>query len=1109
MAQSIESRKWPDLSRVLVVLGWLGMLIFAFHSCTHMVAAGDTWVAMACGRHFVNHGVDTIEPFSANSHEAGPTEHEVKTWPKWAQWITDKVGLDTVKYWHPTGWVNQNWLTHVIFYKLSTTMGSEQDPYYNALVFWKFAIYIIAVVCVYYIGRLLGAGQVLAAVFACFAMFVGRSFLDVRPAGFSNLLVAVYILVLVLATYRNSLYIWLLVPVIVFWCNVHGGYIYAFIMMVPFIGLHLFILLPRRWTISLYSIGLYFVLYALTYKFLSYEHLSGIRPHSPALFSMIVVLAAASVILAAFKRLGNELFYGYHILAGVLVFICLLARFFPAIAPNLTQTGRRFVTEYIRDSQLSFVVVFGVLTTLGVVLSFFKTRLISIGPKGLVHTIAAGGVSFIAMVLFNPFHLTNLTHTFVVSLSKHAERWRDVNEWHPAFEWSNPVGTSFPFVIIIVLGIGVVLLWFWARRLSPQLYKGPKNQQQLHRSRSELLMKLFGTAAAIYACWVVFISCSFLNLSAGDLLISALFVGILLLSIFKSIHFIYLVIPLVLVALQMAAGSKGYLGRYIYPFVLVPGYVISSILASRFSNKVKTRPADIGFVLLAAVICLVLMTLLIDPLKLKSDWSFDRLLSLRRLWRPSYEYSGGGALGYRHLFGVLYALNIAAVIVAVAMPYVRNLFKAVPEGPDPCSQKQDYQLPKIDLVIIVIAALTIYMAIRSRRFIPVAGVVACPVLAALISEMFRTISAAKNHHNRNRFAVSPTPYRLQVALVVAGIAAVLGFGLWWGLKFRWVYLATWPQDAKLNSVFMRMTASHEKPFDACRFMKLNKLEGKMFNYWTEGGCIAFGQEPDPNTGKTPLQLFMDGRAQAAYDRRTYDMWGSIMSGGPVAARLYDNARLRKRKLTSAEYTQIGRWIDKELKRHQVWAVLMPVSRNTKQFLDYMQYTGWQLAFLNRKQRLYVDVKTARGKELFEGILTGKTLYPDEYLENMIKAHTLVLLGKDQNAGKQAFELALKALNQENSQSPVVLLENIGKKFADVRGEVYGALKEYFDDFEKNRKLYANQHGYFHRQANAAKAAMRLRILAKNENNAEQVKFYDEKIREYNREQRALLVTKRW
>ena len=79
---------WP------MIIGWLAMLIFALHACTHMVGAGDTWVALASGRHFINHGVNTVEPFSANSHKAGPTEEDINTWPGWAQWITKKAGLN-------------------------------------------------------------------------------------------------------------------------------------------------------------------------------------------------------------------------------------------------------------------------------------------------------------------------------------------------------------------------------------------------------------------------------------------------------------------------------------------------------------------------------------------------------------------------------------------------------------------------------------------------------------------------------------------------------------------------------------------------------------------------------------------------------------------------------------------------------------------------------------------------------------------------------------------------------------------------------------------------------------------------------------------------------
>ena len=89
-------------------------------------------------------------------------------------------------------------------------------------------------------------------------------------------------------------------------------------------------------------------------------------------------------------------------------------------------------------------------------------------------------------------------------------------------------------------------------------------------------------------------------------------------------------------------------------------------------------------------------------------------------------------------------------------------------------------------------------------------------------------------------------------------------------------------DDERTSIFMRMTASNVKPFDVCQFMRDNKVSGKMFNYWTEGGALAFGQEPDPETGKTPLQLFMDGRAQAAYGYAKFDLWQRWYAGGNLA-----------------------------------------------------------------------------------------------------------------------------------------------------------------------------------------------------------------------------------
>jgi len=976
MAELMANKKRPALSGWPMILGWLAMLIFAFHAGTHMVGAGDTWVALACGRHFINHGVDTVEPFSANSHRPGPTEKEIRTWPKWAQWITDKVGIETVRYWHPTGWVNQNWLTHVIFYWLThlSPFADAETYSFNTLVYWKFAIYVLTVISVYYTGRVLGVNPALSAVFACFAMFVGRSFFDIRPAGFSNLLVAVFLLILVLSTYRNILYIWLIVPLAVFWCNVHGGYIYLFIMLVPFVALN-------------------------------------------------------------------------------------------------------FLT------------------------SFSKKRFVSIGLRGIYHSIAAGVIAFIAMVIFNPFHLTNLTHTFVISISEHAKMWRTVHEWWPGFAWTNPIGTGFPFLILFILSIGSTLFWLFSRHLLPRFLKAPKNELDEQTKLFTILSTIFGCAAAVFVCWLTFICFSFVEADTASLLICAVFVGILLLSIYKSIHFIYLAVLLTLFALWSGdANNEGYTGRYIYPFCLLPAYVILHIFVSMFSKTIKVKPKNIVFVAVTAVAGILLMMVIFNPFKFEPPWNLEQFLHLRRMWRPKYELKN--PLDYSHLFSVLYIVNISSIIIWLMIRSLRRLFGRLPGRIELEAQTDSFELSKIDLTLMVIAALTIYMAYRSRRFIPIAAIAACPIVAMFIDQMSRTISAARNFHKQNYLAVSPMPYRLQIFFTVAGAAAVLFFGTWWGFKFKRVYLDPWPTDPKLNSVFIRMTASHAKPFYACRFIKDNKLKGKMFNYWTEGGFIAWGQEPDEQTGRTPLQLFMDGRAQAAYEPKDYNTWSRIMVGGPVVK----VARIRK---MTPDYAEVGVWIDKQLKKRDVWVVLMPANQFDTPFVKGLEVNqNWALVFLNDKQKLFVDITTPQGKEVFEGVFNGKTLYPDDFSKNLIVAHSMLLFGKEQSVKKQGLDSAIKAFELNPSQTPMREII-FAARFPELRPLVVRFCKNYLDDFTRNENFYAKQHGYLHRVWSALVAIDYLRKVAQARANRDLVRFCDAQKKKYLSEQKPLRERMKW
>jgi len=743
------------------VVLWVGMLLLAFHACTHIVAAGDTWVALACGKHFYNHGIDTVEPFSFNSHKAGPTAETMKlhseelikstsgkkgpvvsikkwwagkaanyeNWPDWLKSFSQRV--------HPTGWINQNWGTHLIYYTLAKSFGSDGQYNYNMLIVWKFTVTFLALICVYKLGRVIGASRYLSAISAGFAMFVGRTFVDVRPAVFSNLLVPLFLLILALTVYRNIRYIWLLVPFTIFWCNVHGGYIYIFIMLVPFIGLNLLTSIPNH-------------------------------------------------------------------------------------------------------------------------------RFVSLGFKGTCHVIYASIATFILSIILNPFHLTNLTHTQIIMFSEHAASWKNVHEWHPAFEWSNRVGTGKPFLVMFIIAWVVLVFWFVARFFKPRI--------------------------------------------AGKL--------------------------------------------------------------RRQVKKTKTE----GF-----------------------EW------------------------------------------------------------------------PKIDLAMLAIVALTVYMAVRSRRFIPIAAAVGCPLIALYIEQAFKMISAGSRFKKDQQLVPAVLPPMFVNIVVIALTVLVITLGTIWSMRFKLVYLDRWADDDKRTSIFMRMTASYMKPFEVCQFINDNKLSGHMFNHWTEGGAVSFGQNPDPETGHIPLKLFMDGRAQAAYDHKTYRLWASIKHGGPTVRR----AAMAGRELTTADYVEIGKWIDQQLKPYDVWVVLMPSTQvydpRYNIFTRGLSSTNnWRVAYLDNLQYLYVNTDTTKGKELINKVITQQAIYPDEFSKLLSTGYNLLFLNDDK-ASLLGFQYIVKALEIDPSETSMRLLIASLKR-SHLRSKAYLQIEKFLADFIANKNTYVERSGYLKRLVAARLAA---------------------------------------
>jgi hypothetical protein len=953
MPELLKEKK-RSLSGWPVVIGFIAMIIFALHSSTHMVGAGDTWVALACGRHFYNHGVDTNEPFSANSHRVGPTAEEIATWPDWAQTIVDKVGIDTVKYWHPTGWVNQNWLTHVIFHWLAYHSPFADGPSlsFNTLVYWKFAVYILAVICIYYSGRVMGAHPALSAAAGCAAMFIGRSFIDIRPAGFSNLMVAVFLLILVLSIYRNYLYIWLLVPATIFWANLHGGYIYIFIMLTPLVAIRILGLVWRSMAVNL------------------------------------EITSATQLIVP---------------LPG---------------------------------------------TTL----------------PALLHTIAAGTFAFFGSIIFNPFHLTNLTHTFQISISANAEGWRNVHEWWPAFRWDNPVGSAFAFLVMMITVIWLIVIWCMCRFLAPKELKGQVSYQT---KQSNVLPYLVGFTAAVVTIWVIMIACSMTDAAkntpqepsiAGSMIISflvnALFAGILWGAVFGNIHVIHLILPFGLFLLFASNNEPGYAGRYIFSFVTVPFYCGLFAIASRISTKPKYSAINIVYVAAASIATILISAAWVNPFKFtKPLWHLEQFL-MSRPWAPLYEANLD--ITYPYYFHVIFAVNLLFIIAWFAVPLVKEMFTNLSAGTPSATDEGEYQKSKIDLAIIVIALMTMYMAFRSRRFIPIAGYVTCPLIAVLLDQIIQACAASKYFRKYGRMGLPKMSKEIGVVIKIAGVLVVLVLGSWWGWRFKYVYIDAWPTETKLTSAFIRMTASGAKPFEACRFITENKMRGNMFNYWTEGGFIAWGQIPDAD-GHTPLQLFMDGRAQAAYNYQSYQMWSEIMAGGPVSQKVM----ARGRNYTPEDYVKIGEWLDNRLKQSKVWVILMPSNQFDTPFVKGIEHNGnWRMVYLDDKQKLYVDISTPRGKEIFEGIENGETLYPEPCYRNILISHNILLFESSPERAEKGLQCAISAFDENQSRTAIQLIQIYYERYAQLRPGIDGYLQNYLTDFKANKKKYLNSNGYY-------------------------------------------------
>jgi len=341
------------------------------------------------------------------------------------------------------------------------------------------------------------------------------------------------------------------------------------------------------------------------------------------------------------------------------------------------------------------------------------------------------------------------------------------------------------------------------------------------------------------------------------------------------------------------------------------------------------------------------------------------------LWRRVNEWAPAIAPGARIGEVVPFFVFLAALVAAVAAT-------AWPGGATPASGARrrgrddaSATAPPLDAAAALLAALAVAMALRSMRFVPLAAVVAAPVLAGALD------AAAHRLHRRpgrSRLAARGLPW----------LAAVLaaGFAAYCGVRWSRAYSEPWPLAARSVTVFERMTAGHRRGPELGDFLRANTIGGRAFGFWEEGGFLAWAQRPEPADGSLPVRLFIDGRAQEAFAGAIVPDYIELAVGGPAGAA----AVAAGRALSGAELAAMAAWTDARMKREGMWLAFIPEERRNEGIARALAASpSWRVVFQDEFHSVLADRNDERGRRLDEHIERGEAVFPGEQARLLTQA----------------------------------------------------------------------------------------------------------------------------
>jgi hypothetical protein len=211
----------------------------------------------------------------------------------------------------------------------------------------------------------------------------------------------------------------------------------------------------------------------------------------------------------------------------------------------------------------------------------------------------------------------------------------------------------------------------------------------------------------------------------------------------------------------------------------------------------------------------------VESIFLPLTYAFDAASPFRQLgeWLPPFAEGGIRSPAF---FWAMYATPVVAL--SYMIPVVRREVSVPWEG-------------------LILCALTLAMAVTSRRFIPFFAISFALFSAPVLGLALRALE-------RRRYSAA-----------LAGLALVFGL-------FR-----LFPYPLASGPAYHYLTAHYSYPVDTIDFMQANKIRGKVFALYNWGGYIHWRTDGD-------LRVFIDGRADTIYSGKTYLEYVDVLSAKP-------------------------------------------------------------------------------------------------------------------------------------------------------------------------------------------------------------------------------------